>query len=619
MKNTWTQPSLSRDFAVLSAAVLGALLIISAWVTYFTYTRHVTQVAGELEQESQRIDYIFNNEMGSASYLLTAIGKQVVVNNEHLSLVRLAQLIKSFDSKNNLYSIISWIDANQKVVISSNHGILEKLVDVSDRDYVRLAIAEPWKMRIAPPIEGRVSGRWIIPVAMAITDYTGKFIGIVMISMDISMLTDHLSHLVKRDGISFAIVSKTLMPLTEVSDQENFVTNNFPTQKLVNVNFSDSPSGLLSAGSIFWGTRNYSYYRVSKEYPYIILLGYDPRFSDEGVRKMLWSSLGQLLILAAVFVLFLWIIRSRMIRPVLELTGITASIAQGQTYVPLKRGGPIEIEGLSQQIRSVADYIKETKRIEHELRNKMASLKQGRDSADLERRAKTEWLAYVCQQLRNPLSNIIGFSQMMRDEMYGPIENRRYQQYAADIYKISNALLRSLQELLDIAVIETGYGKLNEKPLSVADQMQKALRLVDELLQSKKLSAKTLVSSDAPKLLADELRLQQMLVNLIAYVCDHLEEERTLLLSAFKLNETRDKLSYALVISSDPAMATEAQLAALIQKPGTPPETEPQLTLDLAKIIASMHQANIRFLPSEKGHIALVVLFPAGRIHADEN
>ena len=81
-------------------------------------------------------------------------------------------------------------------------------------------------MQIGRPIEGRVSGRWVIPVAMGLTDYTGKFIGTILISIDINELTEQISTLVKRDGISFAIISKTLIPLTQVSDDNNFLTNN---------------------------------------------------------------------------------------------------------------------------------------------------------------------------------------------------------------------------------------------------------------------------------------------------------------------------------------------------------------------------------------------------------
>src|SRR5690606_20241991 len=122
-------------------------------------------------------------------------------------LVQLAQVLKSFDSKDNLYSIFSWIGPTQHAMVSSNRGILEKPVDLSDRDYVKQVLTDPWHMTIGRPIEGRVSNHWVIPVAIGLTDYTGKFIGTLMISLDINVLTERLSKLIKRDGISFAIVS----------------------------------------------------------------------------------------------------------------------------------------------------------------------------------------------------------------------------------------------------------------------------------------------------------------------------------------------------------------------------------------------------------------------------
>lgn len=630
MRRSWAQPSLSRDFVLLSAAILFTLCIISAVVTYTTYTTHSAQVALELEKETTRIEHALNTEMENAAYTLTALGKQIVLDPGR-DLVKLAQVLKSFDNKDYIYSILSWVNPEQHLVVSSNKGVLEKPVDISDRDYVKKSFADPWKMAIGRPIEGRVSGRWVIPVSMGITDYTGKFIGTIMISIDINMLTDRISGVTKRDGLSFAIVSRTLIPLTQVSDDRDFFSNNFPIQKLVNVNFSKSPTGMVSQASMFWNSGAYTFYRVTRNYPYIILLGYDPHYSDETVRSLLWWRLLQVLAMAVFFVSFLWIVRIRMIKPVLEMTTIATAVAKGEACATLPRGGPVEIEALAMQIRRVSEYIEETKRIQDELRNKMFMLKKAKEQADIDRRSQSEFMAYVCQEMRTPLNNIIGGAQVMKDQLYGPLENRKYRQYATDIYTTGNILMDSTQDLLTLAKAETDYIELVEKPVEIAGAINKALRFLSDKMQAEKLGIKVQLQEPMPRLIADEFRLQQILMNLLLHCLRHALPESTILLEARLISESRDRMFFAFVISSSgQPVYTTADLLSIADRLSQSPQYRPSskvaellkeqtdVSLELAKTLVRLHQGVIDIGQSASGAITIVAFFGGNRVRFAE-
>ncbi len=631
MKGYWTQPSLSRDFALLAAAVLFVLFLISAWVTFTTYTHHSEQVSRELAKESQRIEGTLASEMQNANYLLTALGRQLVLD-ETRDPTRLAQMLKAFDNKGFIYTILAWVNTDQQLIVSSNKGILEKPVDLSDRDYVKKAASEPWKMQIGRPIEGRVSGRWVIPLSMGITDYTGKFIGTIMLSVDINTLTEQLSNLIKRDGISFAIVSKTLIPLTQVSDDKDFVTNNFPTQKLVNVNFSDNPSGLIAQGSLFWGTGSYSFYKVSTDYPYIILLGYDSRYSDEAARSVLFSRLLQMMVIAAFLVTLLWIMRIRMIKPVLDITALAAAVAKGEHHPAMQVKGPVEIEALAHQVLRIGEYISENKRIEDELRNKVFMLKKAKERAEMDRRSKSEFLAYVCQEMRTSLNNIIGFAQVMRDQLYGPIENRKYRQYSADIYQTGNTLLSHMQDVLTLSKIETGYVDLVEKPQDIASVINKVLRFIADKLQTEKLNIKLKLHDPLPRLVADEFRLQQMLMNLVLHALHHMLPEQALTLEARLISESKDKFYMVFLLYNNPEhLHSTAELLALADSlqdaayrlhdhmytASTSKQSD--LSLELAKSLVTLHQGYIDIKYPGEGQVYIALFFPMSRIQLGDN
>ena len=625
MRGYWGQPSLSRDFALLSAAVLFLLLLISAWVTYSSYEKNSERIAEELGKEAARIERTLAGEMGAANHMLVALGKQVVLDPSH-DLIRVAQMLKSFDSKGYIYAVFTLVNPEEKIVVSSNRGVLDVPVDASDRDYVKKAFAEPWKMHIGRPVEGHVSNRWVIPVAMGLTDYTGKFIGTLVISIDINTLTDQISSLVKRDGVSFAIISKTLIALTQVSDDKDFVTNNFPAKKLMNVDFAVNPSGLLANGSLFWGTGTYTYYRVSSEYPYIVLLGYDPQYSDDTMRNLLWSRLIQMLMIAVFFVLFLWIMRTRMVKPVLEMTTVATSVAKGNTQITLPKAGAIEIESLAAQIRRICEYIDESRRVEDELRNKIQMLRRARQESEISNRSKSELLSCICQEMQGRLSAIISSAQAIRDQIHGALDNPKYRDSAAEIYNTSNTLFNELRDTLALTKLETDYIRLNEKPVEMSSVVSKTLRFIADKTQALKLNVKVALHEPMPRLIGDEVRLQQVFMNSLLHLFEYAKPDSTLLLEGSVINEQKEKLCLAFTLTTSEEMPYSPDELSEIAKQmlaAAPSymasgkidtgEEDVDIGLELAKALVTMHRGYFDFR-QQNGVATIIIVFSATRI-----
>jgi len=627
MKNPWTQPSLSRDFALLSASALFVLCIISAWVTYTTYTRHTQTIASDLEKESKHLESAIAMQIDDASYMLTSLGKQIIIDPDR-NLTKLAQVLKSFDKKDYRYSILTWINPQGQMEISSNRGVLEKPVDISDRDFVKMATsADPWKMVIGQPIEGRVSGQWVIPVAMGVTDYTGKFIGIVAISLNIKILTEQLEKIVQHEGISFAIANRNLVPITQASDNKDFSAQNFPIQKLENINFTKNPNGLITQSTLFWEIGNYYYYRACADLPYVLLLSYDAQYSDGTVRDYLWYRLLQMIAMGMFFVLFLWITRVRMIKPIMEMSNIVADVARGKPFEALPKGGPVEIEALAGQIHKVSDYIGENKRIESELRHKIHQFMKAKDQAEMNKRSQMEFLAYVCHDLRNPLNSIIGGAQVIKDQLHGPMENRKYRQYITDIFGAANSLMNRTQDLVAMAKSETGYFELSEKPVDIADVIRKSVRFISDKMQAETLSIKIQMQEPIPRLMADEFRLQQILTNLFLQVIDHAQKDGTIMLETTFINESRDKGIFAFVISStDKSPYTNAALLSMADEllgstHHRPPSDaavfsndHTNISLELAKTLIALHSGAIDITESPDNSIVITVFFPGNRV-----
>jgi signal transduction histidine kinase len=613
-RHSFAQPSLSRDFAFLSAAVLVILLLVSGWVTYATYNQHIQRVRQDLEKESARVDRAISMEMESIEYMLSSLGRQIAIDPNR-DLTKLAQSLKSFDNKGHIYSIFTWTNNDHKMVVSSNKGVLDEPVDISDRDFIQQAATDSWKIHVGRPIEGRVSGRWVIPVGMGVTDYTGKFIGIISLSMDISKLTEQIRDMAKRDGISFSIISKTLIPITEASDDKKFVSDVL-AKKLVDVDLTQNSSGFFADGSLLMGTGGSSYYSVMADYPYIVLMGYDSSYMDENVRLMLWSRLLQVLVVAMFFMVFLWIVRLRVIAPVVRVTNSIANIASGKKLQIIYKNGAIEISDLITQVKRVSDYIEENKKVESELRHKMFQLKNAKEKSDIALHSKAEFMIYMAQEIRKPLSNIIGLAQTIKDQMYGQIENNKYTNSAEDIFKTGNQLIAKMQDVLLHSKMDAGYISLQEKPVDVYEVVSSAIRQMADILQEKKVSVKNAENMQEifPKILADEFRLQQIINNIILLIVENSAPETVIYIDGKIIGSKRDEQFFALTINnSEDKIYSDEVLLALAEQ--NLPNTEyNSLRLNLVAALAEIHNGSI-YTDMIDGKLCGFVLFiPANRI-----
>jgi two-component system, cell cycle sensor histidine kinase PleC len=156
------------------------------------------------------------------------------------------------------------------------------------------------------------------------------------------------------------------------------------------------------------------------------------------------------------------------------------------------------------------------------LREKMAQSVLDRQQADSARiaaedasRSKSAFLANMSHELRTPLNAIIGFSELTRDAAFGPV-NDRYREYAQDINAAGQHLLEVISDLLDMARMEAGKFQLQEMEFDLAELADEAHRLVLRDADKAGITLTNDIPRDLPMLIADRLRLKQILLNLLS-------------------------------------------------------------------------------------------------------
>ncbi len=133
--------------------------------------------------------------------------------------------------------------------------------------------------------------------------------------------------------------------------------------------------------------------------------------------------------------------------------------------------------------------------------------------------AKTHFLANTSHELRTPLNAIIGFSELMKDEHMGPLD-RKYRQYADDIHESGRHLLSVINDILDLAKIEADRMDVDAERVDLRAVWNTALRMVAPRAERAGVDLMAQIDGSLPPLLADERRLTQVAINLLANAID---------------------------------------------------------------------------------------------------
>jgi signal transduction histidine kinase len=154
------------------------------------------------------------------------------------------------------------------------------------------------------------------------------------------------------------------------------------------------------------------------------------------------------------------------------------------------------------------DEVEERRRVEENLR-------RAKEAAEYSDRAKSEFLANMSHELRTPLNSIIGFSDMLKSEVFGAAGNPRYKDYFNDINASGRHLLDLIKDILDVSKIEAGAMDMVDEWVDIAAAAEASIRMVRERAERGKIAIHVDIPSDLPGLRGDTLRIKQILLNLI--------------------------------------------------------------------------------------------------------
>ena len=190
--------------------------------------------------------------------------------------------------------------------------------------------------------------------------------------------------------------------------------------------------------------------------------------------------------------------------------------------------------------------------------------------------AKTSFLANMSHELRTPLNSIIGFSQALSDETFGPLGGQKNKEYVEIINSAGGHLLHIIGDILDLTKIEAGEDKLFEENVDVSAEIRLSLDMMSEQANRKNITLREQPPFEEVVLWGDEVRLRQIILNLLSNAIKFTPEDGEVSVSAW-----RDKAGASMIRVSDTGIGID--------------------TDDLEKVISPFEQVEDVFVRQEGG------------------
>jgi PAS domain S-box-containing protein len=251
-----------------------------------------------------------------------------------------------------------------------------------------------------------------------------------------------------------------------------------------------------------------------------------------------------------------------------------------------------------------------------ERRRSERALIDAKEQADYANRSKSEFLANMSHELRTPLNAIIGFSEIIKDELFGKVGTAQYVEYAKDIYDSGELLLSLINDILDMSKIEAGKRELSESVINVSRVIQAALRLVAARAKANRQKIDISIPRDFPDLRGEEKAVKQVIVNLLTNAIKFTPEGGDIAVTGI-VNESGEML----ISIKDTGIGIAPEHIAVVLAPFGQIESALSrknqgtgLGLPLTKALAELHGGNLSIESTLGVGTTVTISFPNSRV-----
>jgi PAS domain S-box-containing protein len=245
-------------------------------------------------------------------------------------------------------------------------------------------------------------------------------------------------------------------------------------------------------------------------------------------------------------------------------------------------------------------------------------LTEARHQAEKASSAKSDFLAKISHEIRTPLNAIIGFSEVMMAERFGPVGSERYREYLKDIHASGGHLLSLINDLLDLSKIEAGRLELTFASVSLNDLTQQCVAIMQPQANRDRIIIRTSLPPSLPQVVADARSVRQIVLNLLSNSIKFTDAGGQVIVST-ALNDNGDvalRVRDTGVGMSETDLATALEPFRQLGAPVSGISGGTGLGLPLTKALAEANRASFYIKSAPKAGTLVEIAFPPSRVLA---
>jgi signal transduction histidine kinase len=478
-----------RGTKILTCAILamGGVLIVAMWlcVVLFINADHV-QALARARSEADNLSAAFHDEvirtLASVAGAMDLVAAQMRAHPEGFDIFRWAREIPQMAPP----TIQGGIIGPDGKLLSTTLDPHPSPVDLSDREHFRIHLNGAFKgLFISKPVVGRVSKLTTVQVSRRVESADGRFLGVVVFSLDPRQLTSlHKSVDLGKRGVIALVGTDNVIrarfgaAAPDGSSGMGTSVASGPQPKDIQEN---GHGNFVTISPVDQVSRTYSYRRLAN-YPLVVFVGLDL----DDVLAPPHAHASFVVLGAATVTLLLGALALGLIREILK---------RSQREIDLAR----------KHIRLAAERSK--------LAAANSELHVRREQAEAATAAKSRFISHVSHELRTPLNAIIGFSQVIKDGHSG---DALVVSYATEIWHAGNCLLRLVNGIIEMSNVELGRVTLSDTHLQLEQVVHSCLLAIRERAKEKYMSITTCIPDELPPICIDAAKLRQIVTSLLS-------------------------------------------------------------------------------------------------------
>ncbi len=340
------------------------------------------------------------------------------------------------------------------------------------QDYPGLGLVIP------EPVLNPLNGQWMLYLARALTDAQGRFVGIVLVGIRTSYFEGYFSAINADSSFAVLFGSSDDLLIARWPSVEGSTGKPLPFANPLDSPARDQTQMALAPG-------------VDHQLRQIAVTP----LTIEGTSMFVSLSVTRAAVLQQWRGMQMWII---------VFAGISLAVLVVLTWLVWR--------AVDSEERWSGALVERESRLSRQA----VELAAARDEAERANRVRGQFLANMSHELRTPLNAVLGFSEIMEREIFGPLGDRRYREFVVDIHRSGKHLLEIIGNILDLTKIDAGRLELHDEDVDIADLMRVCGRLVGESATAGGIRLGLDLPDIPVTIRGDPTRLKQIMLNLLS-------------------------------------------------------------------------------------------------------